>query len=494
MSTVLRRLFNVTLSGPVARATGWAFSLHASVGLLGLIRTVVLAALLGPRELGLFGVAFVSTAIIDKLTRTGFDQALIQRREASSAHLDVAWTISIMRGLGLAVVLYAVAPFVGRFFEEPAVVPLLRVVGLSPLIHGFTNVAVVTFQRNLTFDREFAFRGSGILVDAVVAIAVAVAWRNAWALGVGTLAGALVQVLASFRLHPYRPRLSLALAPLRDLFRYGRWVTVSEALTVVAAQGAGLVVGKTLGLTALGIYDMAKRIPQLAIAEPGTKLSQVALPVYAKARGDARRLADGYWRIVGLAAVMALPAAVGLWIVSETLVAVALGDLWVPVVQPLQIFVGSALCLSTARTARPVLLASGQPEVVFKLEVVRAALLAVTIYPLVLRFGVSGAAMAMLLASATLLVVSFAHLRRQLSPSATMVRRTFVPALVSSLLMGLAVLGVQHVTAGWSDGSDLRELSGLVGMIALVGLVYCGASAVFARFTPRGPAQELGAK
>ena len=340
----------------------------------------------------------------------------------------------------MAAVLYAVAPFVGRFFEEPAAVPLLRVVGLSLLIRGFTNVAVVTFQRNLTFDREFAFRGSGVLVDAVVAIAVAVAWRNAWALGVGTLAGALVEVLASFRLHPYRPRLSLALAPLHDLFRYGRWVTVSEALTVVAAQGAGLVVGKTLGLTALGIYDMAKRIPQLAIAEPGTKLSQVALPVYAKARGNARRLADGYWRIAGLAAVLALPATVGLWVVGEALVTVALGDLWLPVVQPLQIFVVSALCLSMARTARPVLLASGHPDVVFKLEVVRAAVLALVIYPLVLHFGVSGAAMAMLLASATLLVVSFAHLRRQLRPSARRVSQTFTPALVSSLLMGGAVL------------------------------------------------------
>ena len=56
----------------------------------------MLAALLGPREFGLFGVAFVSTVIIDRLTRTGFDQALIQRREASSAHLDVAWTIQVV--------------------------------------------------------------------------------------------------------------------------------------------------------------------------------------------------------------------------------------------------------------------------------------------------------------------------------------------------------------------------------------------------------------
>ena len=60
--------------------------------------------------------------------------------------------------------------------------------------------------------------------------------------------------------------------------------------------------------------------------------------------------------------------------------------------------------------------------------------------------------------------------------------------------MGGAVLSVQQVTAGWSEGSGMRQLGGLVAMITIGGLVYCAASAVFARFTARGPAYELGGR
>ena len=66
-------LSNVTPPGRAARATGWAFSLYTATGVLALGRTLVLAALLGPREFGLFSVAFLSTVVLEKLSRTGFD-------------------------------------------------------------------------------------------------------------------------------------------------------------------------------------------------------------------------------------------------------------------------------------------------------------------------------------------------------------------------------------------------------------------------------------
>ena len=380
----------------------------------------------------------------------------------------------------LAVAVYYVAPFVGGFFDEPASVPLLRMLGLSLLFQGFTNIAVVLFQRDLTFDKEFSFRVSGAVVDAIVAIGAALALRSAWALVFGAIAGSLTQAAASFLLHPYRPRPSLAREPLRDLFGYGMWMTFAETLTVVAAHGAGLLVGKTLGITALGIYEMAKRIPYVAIGEPGVMLSQVAFPVYAQAQHDVPRLTDAYRRLAGLAAAIAMPAAFGLLVVGEEFVSIALGDRWSPIVRPLQIFVVSGLCMSIARTVRPVLMARGLLDVMVKLELVRVSVLAVLIYPLAVGFGVSGAAVAMLIGSATLLLLSSVQLQQQLGLSAEALGRMFVPAIVASLLMCGAVLVFKRVTAGWPGGSDAMELAWLAATITTGGVVYCAVRAILA--------------
>ena len=236
----------------VAHAGVWAFALHLAEQLVILCRLFVVAVLLAPRDFGLFGMALITIMALDTLSQTGFEQALIHKKEEIRPYLEVAWTVLFLRGLLLAVLLFAMAPWAAAFFREPDVMPLIRSLGLALLFRGLTNIGVVSFQKNLEFHKQFAFRFSGILADLLVAIIAASILRNAWALVFGYVAADLSRLVVSYLIHPFRPRLRLDWAKSRELFSYGMWMLFVGITLFVSTSGAGVVIGKIVGAAALG--------------------------------------------------------------------------------------------------------------------------------------------------------------------------------------------------------------------------------------------------
>ena len=74
-------------------------------GLSAVVRVIGVASLLGPREFGLFGALLV-LSVLDVLSQTGFESALVQRPGKIDSHLDTAFVSHIIRGLTLASIIY----------------------------------------------------------------------------------------------------------------------------------------------------------------------------------------------------------------------------------------------------------------------------------------------------------------------------------------------------------------------------------------------------
>src|SRR2546428_173424 len=96
----------------------------------------------------------------------------------------------VCAGFFVALVLVAIAPFAEWYFEEPRVVPVIRVLALAPLIEGFTNIGVVAgFQRDLAFNKDFRFTVLRKLSSFIVTVPMALIWPNYWALAAGIVCG-----------------------------------------------------------------------------------------------------------------------------------------------------------------------------------------------------------------------------------------------------------------------------------------------------------------
>ena len=276
------------------------------------VQLILVARLLSPAIVGVFAIALLVLTLLDVFTFTGFQQALIQKQEEIEGDIDSVWTVQIIRGSLLALAVFLTAPIIAAFFRGPEVEAPLRVLAVSPLILGFSNVAIVRFRRELDYRRWFINVVGADFLSLIVVVAAAFAWRNVWALVAGVLVRDLTTVVLSFVLHPRLPRIRLHLLRLRRLGKFSRWVTGNRIVAYLANEGDDILLGRWLGAATLGLYQVGYRISSLVSTEITQVLDRATFPAFSRVQQELERLRRGYMISLEATSALVFPVTAGI--------------------------------------------------------------------------------------------------------------------------------------------------------------------------------------
>ena len=428
-------------------ATGgvWVMLINVVDKLLQLGKLIALAALIAPEAFGLLGISLLVLVVLRQATEFGFDAALIQQREENvDAYLNTAWTMRFLQGVALAAVAYAAAPLIATGFSEPRVTPLLRALALSPLILGLRNPAAVYFKKNLEFHKQFVYRISGTVFDVVVAVAFGLVYGSVWALVVGKLAGDATRAVVSYLIDGYRPWPEFQLDFAREMFGYGKWVLGSGLVIIALNRGDDAFVGWFLGATALGFYQLAYQFSNAPATEISHVISKVTFPTYSKVQDDVATLRNGFFTTVQLAALVAIPASVGILVITPTFVRAFFRPQYYPMIPVMQVLAVYGLGRSMGTLVGPLFNAIGRPDIGMKLSTLKLLLVALLIYPATARWGVVGTAVAIIGASVVANPLGTYVAVRKVEGSLVTYLGLLAYPLAGSAAMGLAVVGVER--------------------------------------------------
>ncbi|WP_458210698.1 lipopolysaccharide biosynthesis protein [Haladaptatus sp. NG-SE-30] len=359
---------------------------------LQLVKLVVLGTILPPTEFGLVAIALLALAAMNRSSKLGVQEALIQREEDDvDDYLDTAWTLETLRGVLLASITFLAAPTIAAFFDAPRAVDVVRAMALVPLVTGIQNPGIVYFRKDLTYHKEFVYLVGKAVVSVTVAIVMAYQLRNVWALVYGDIAGVVTATLLSYVLHDHRPRPQLNVGHTRELIGYGKWITASGLVVFLITEGDDVFVGWLLGTTALGLYQYAYKLSNAPATEVTKVLSNVIFPTYSKLQNDAANLRRAYFKTVQLTTFVSIPLGVGIVAVAPTFVRAFLGDEWVPAITVMQLLALWGLLRSIGATTGPLFQAVGKPDIPTKIQVGKLVIIALTIYPATAAYGIVGA-------------------------------------------------------------------------------------------------------
>ena len=394
-----------TLSQRVVKSGFWVFLLRIFNQGFSLLRLIFLARILSPNDFGLMGIALLTMSILETFSQTGFQQALIQKKEDIKSYLDSAWTYLILRGFVLCVILYFIAPYAAIFFNAKEVTLIIKVIGFSEILKAFTNIGITYFQKELEFNKDFIYQLAGTLADFIVAISAVLILRNVWALVLGLLAGNITRCFVSYLIHPYRPRLHFNLGKVKELFVFGKWILGSSILVFLITQGDDIFVGKLLGTTALGFYQLAYRISNMPATEITHVISQVTFSAYSKLQDNIPKLREAYLKVLQVTAFLSFPIAGLIFVLAPDFTKIFLGEKWLPMVPAMQILAiwGG---LRAIAVAGPIANAIGKPKIGTKISLVQLIVLGSLIYPLSARWGILGTSLAVVLSSLVTRIIS----------------------------------------------------------------------------------------
>jgi O-antigen/teichoic acid export membrane protein len=327
-----KALISSTLSGVGTQYTGAVIT-----GVGQVVVTAVLARLLTPADYGLAGLSAVYVGLAAIFAQFGIGPALIQRSELTPRIIRAGFTATVLIGFITTATVWLTAPWAAQLLGNAALTPIIRGLSFTFILANPGFVAEGLSERSLAWRRLMWVEVAAFMVGyAVPALVLAAAGFGVWAIVGSTLGQNLVRtaVLLKLQPHPKWPRIG---PEIRELLRFGSGFTLARAFNYGAGQGDNLVVGRVLGILALGYYSRAFKLMMILVTYFAIVVTKVLFPVMSRLQGQPERLRSTYLTGAAVLGMISAPLGALMVVTAPEIVAVVLGPKWTPAIVPFQI-------------------------------------------------------------------------------------------------------------------------------------------------------------
>lgn len=272
-----QNMFRRALSGSVLTAGSYALTQALRLG-----SNLILTRLLFPEAFGLMALVSVVLVGLSMFSDMGIGPAISQHPQGDDpGFLDTAFTLDVLRGLGLWLLTCALAWPVARLYDAPDLLQLLPAAGLTLLIAGFNPTRIDTANRHLLLGRVTLLDLLAQAIGILSMIGLAFVLRSVWALVIGAIIGSLAKLLVmTFWLPGRVNRFQWQADAGRDLIHFGKWIFLSTACGFLLSQGDKAIFGAYLTKAELGIYNIGWFLASFPVLLAGAVTGRILIPLY----------------------------------------------------------------------------------------------------------------------------------------------------------------------------------------------------------------------
>ena len=433
--------------------------------------SIVLARILEPREFGLVSMLFIFTGLAAVFIDSGFGGALIQKKELSEKDCSSVFYFNISVSSVLYLGLFFMAPFIARFYRQPELVNLTRIICLVFLINSIGMVQSFLTVKELNFKKNNLIILSGVLVSGIVSLTLAFNHFGAYSIVFQSITYALVTNILYFYFSSWQPKLVFSFTALKSLFGFGSKMLLSSILSNIFMYVDNMWIGKMFNAAYLGYYFRGKSTRDLINNNVSGILSTICFPVFSKLNDNNEELIKYNHKLIRLVAYLIVPVFTGLLMVAKPFVIVVFSEKWLPSVPMLQLFCLAGINYPVSVILVQTIMAKGYSGLNLKLEIIKKSIVVIAMI-IGLRFGVMVFLTAMVLESITSLTLSFYYTSKLLKFNIIDLFKDLIPALLLSISMALVLWMVHFV--------DLKSNLAMLIIMVFAGFIfYIGMSYVF---------------
>ncbi|MDP1557063.1 MAG: oligosaccharide flippase family protein, partial [Hyphomonas sp.] len=310
----------------ILRGASWLLAGRLASNALGLLSTLIAARLLVPEDFGLMAVAMSVLAIAGAVVELPVGVALVQMKTAEKADFDTAWTINLLRGVIIAVLMLAAAWPISALMQDSRLVGLVAALAAYPLTLGFRNSWFEQYIRDMDFRREAMLDLAAKFVSLAVTVWVGYATRSYWALPLGLIASAAAASIGSFLLRPQVPGLSLS--RFRKFFGFSLWIGLGNIADSLRDASTTFFIGRLLGHAKLGAFAVGSQFGERLELVLYTPMERTLFAAFSSIQDDIFRIRSAYLSSLHLGFAVILPICAGMGLLAPEIIAVALGPDW----------------------------------------------------------------------------------------------------------------------------------------------------------------------
>lgn len=335
---------------------------------------ITLARLLEPREFGLIGMITVFIAIAQSFVDSGFSQALIRKNDCTNKDYSTVFYFNIFVSVLFYIILFFSADLISSFFNEKALINIIKVLGLGVILNGFGIVQVTQLTKEIDIKTQTKISAIANTISGVLSIYLAFIGFGVWSLVWRSMSNNLFRILLLWFWHKWRPQLIFSLQSFKELFGFGSKLLASGLLNTIFDNLYYLVIGKYFSPQQLGYYTRAINFANLPSSNISSVIQRVSYPVLAKMKDNPIAVKAGFKKLIKNTMFITFILMMIMAAVAKPLILTLIGPKWIQSVIYLQLLCFSLMLYPLHSLNLNVLNVKGRSDLFLKLEVLKKIL------------------------------------------------------------------------------------------------------------------------
>lgn len=459
------------LKKQAVRGVWWSaverFSVQGVQYLLG----IIIARLLLPSDYGLVAMLTVFIAISQTFVDGGLANALIQKKNRTETDYSTVFCFNTALAVVLYLLLFAFAPLIASFFEQPELEQIAKIAGLVLIVNALGIIQQTKLTVELDFKRQAMASLAAVIVSGAIGIVMAYRGYGVWALVWQTLLNNVFRVMLLWVFSRWKPSLRFSRESFRGLFSFGSKILLSSLLHTVYVNLYTLVIGKKFSSAQLGFFNRASTLAQF----PSTNFTNVIIraiyPIQCRLQDDDEALRSSFIVYLRMACYIVFPMMTVLCAIAEPLTSVLLTDKWLPMVPYFQILCIAYMWDPVMKINHNMLNVKGRSDYFLKAEIIKK-IVAVAILIVTIPLGITAMCAGLVGYAFADMGVIIAYTRKLTGIGYKKQAASILPVLLLAASTGVVCYAAQYL-CGLLTGSSLLAL--LAGGVAAFAFFMAGS-------------------
>lgn len=416
----------------------WRFFERCGAQGVTFIVSIVLARMLEPEVYGTVALVTVFTSIMDVFVNSGMGTALIQKKDADDIDFSSLFYFNIVMCIFLYMLMFGFAPFISRFYGQPELVLIIRILSLTLIISGVKNVQQAYVSRTMQYKRFFFATLGGTIGAAIIGICMAYCGYGVWALIAQNIFNMLVDTIILWLTVKWRPKKVFSFERLKVLFSYGWKLLCSALIDTFYNNLRSLVIGKMYSSADLAYYNKGNNWPNLFVVNINSSIDSVLFPTMSREQDDIERVKNMTRKAIKISVYIMAPFLIGLAAVATPLTRLVLTEKWLPCVPYMRIFCVTYVFYPIHTANLNAIKAVGRSDLFLKLEVIKKAFGLIALM-VTMQYGVMTMAYSLLFVSVISQIINSWPNQKLLNYGYIEQMKDILPSVLLSVIMGICV-------------------------------------------------------
>lgn len=384
------------------------------LGIVEIFYFSIMSRLITREDFGFYAAISAITIIFSSISDAGIGSALVQRREMSDDYRNTAYTLSVIIGCFVSLLMVVSSGFFSYLIVGEELKYPLMFMASTLFFNGILSVYYSWLYRQLHFLKVGFISLLANVLSSIIAVVIAVCGYGFYAILFRAVASSLIALVIAFFIVDTSFHLCLRKEYIKSIVNFGGWLTASVIVHNISSQIDRLMMSRLLSVEALGAYNRPKEF----IIQIGSRINGIfdttLFPILSSIQDQTNSLKRAFNRSQYIMNICSMGLALAFICNSELIIRIFFGSEWLDLNSLFQLISISLIFNINGRLGDCYLRSIGLVRQQFNLRSFELVLDVVCIL-IGSRYGVIGVACGFLLANIILITTKTLYIARILN-------------------------------------------------------------------------------